>query len=175
MPPVGFLCLAILGLAIMRRKRRHGHILICVGVAGMTLLALPLFSDVLIVGLEQNLPLRPPSDAMPQAIVILGGDVTRTADPPYLLPGLLTTDRLRAGAALYRKTRLPILVTGGTVQLRYPPVAKVMADSLRDDFQVPVTWVEDASDDTWENATFSAEILKKQDIRSRSEEHTSEL
>ena len=41
-----------------------------------------------------------------------------------------------------------------------------MADSLRDDFQVPVSWVEDASDDTWENAAFSAEILKKRGIHS---------
>jgi uncharacterized SAM-binding protein YcdF (DUF218 family) len=165
-PPVGFLCLAILGLLIVRWRRRGGRALICIGLAGLTLLALPLFSDLLIVALEQNLPLEPPPDAMPQAIVILGGDLTRTADPPNVIPGFLTVDRMRAGVALYRRTGLPILVTGGTVQPHHPPVAAVMADSLRDDFQVPVTWVEDASEDTWQNAAFSADILRKQGIRS---------
>jgi uncharacterized SAM-binding protein YcdF (DUF218 family) len=166
LPPVGFLCLAILGLLIVRRRRQLGRWLVSLGLAGMTLLALPMFSDVLIVGLERDLPLRPPADAMPQAIVILGGDLTRTADPPFVLPGLLTEDRLRTGVALYRKTGLPILVTGGVVQPHHTAVAAVMADSLRDDFQVPVSWVEDSSDDTWENAEHSADILKKQGIRS---------
>jgi uncharacterized SAM-binding protein YcdF (DUF218 family) len=165
-PPVGFLCLAILGLVIVWRRRRGGRALICIGLVGLMVLALPLFSDVLIVALEQNLPLKPPPDAMPQAIVILGGDLTRTTDPPYVIPGFLTLDRMRVGAALHRKTGLPILVTGGTVQPHHRPVAAVMADSLRDDFQVPVSWVEDTSEDTWQNAAFSADILKKQGIRS---------
>jgi uncharacterized SAM-binding protein YcdF (DUF218 family) len=165
-PPVGFLCLAILGLVIAWRRRRGGRALICIGLVGLMVLALPLTSDLLIVALEQDLPLKPPPDAMPQAIVILGGDLTRTADPRYVLPGFLTLDRMRAGVALQRKTGLPILVTGGTVQPHHRPVAAVMADSLRDDFQVPVTWVEDASEDTWQNAAFSADILKKQGIRS---------
>jgi uncharacterized SAM-binding protein YcdF (DUF218 family) len=103
---------------------------------------------------------------MPRAIVILGGDLLRTSAAPYALPGFLTLDRLRAGAALHRRTGLPILVTGGSLQPDRPAIATVMADSLRDDFQVPVAWVEDASIDTWENAAFSAEILKKQGIRS---------
>jgi uncharacterized SAM-binding protein YcdF (DUF218 family) len=166
LPPVGFLCLAILGLLIVRLKRRAGRALVCIGLAGLTLLALPLFSDLLIAALEQDLPLKPPPDAMPQAIVILGGDLTRTAGIQQVVPGSLTLDRLRAGVTLYRKTGLPILVTGGTVQPDKPAVATVMADSLRNDFQVRVAWVEDASEDTWQNAAFSADMLRKQGIRS---------
>jgi uncharacterized SAM-binding protein YcdF (DUF218 family) len=120
----------------------------------------------MIIALETNLPVAPAPDAMPQAIVILGGDLARVAGEPFALPGLLTLDRLRAGAALQRRTGLPILVTGGVIQDDRPPIAAIMASSLRDDFHVPVTWVEDGSADTWENATFSAEILKKQGIRS---------
>jgi uncharacterized SAM-binding protein YcdF (DUF218 family) len=166
LPPVCFLWLTILGLLIARRHRPSGRALLCIGVAGLTVLALPLVPDLLIVALEQNLPLNPPADAMPQAIVILGGDLSRTDAAPYALPGFLTLDRLRTGAALHRRTGLPILVTGGTVQPDRPAVATVMADSLRDDFQTPVTWVEDASSDTWQNASFSADILRKQGIRS---------
>ena len=165
-PPVCFLWLAIGGLLLVRRHRRGGCALLCAGLAGLVLSAVPLVSNSLIVALEQNLPLDPPADAMPQAIVILGGDLLRTAATPYALPGFLTLDRLRTGAALYRRTGLPILVTGGTVQPDRPAIATVMADSLRNDFQVPVAWVEDASEDTWENATFSAAILKQHGIRS---------
>jgi uncharacterized SAM-binding protein YcdF (DUF218 family) len=166
LPPVCFLYFVIAGLLIVRHHRRSGRALICTGVVGLALLSIPLVPNLLIVALEQGLPTTPPADAMPEAIVILGGDLLRTDGPPHALPGFLTLDRLREGAALYRRTRLPILVTGGTVQPDRPPVAVIMADSLRNDFQVPVTWVEDASLDTWENAGLSAEMLKQRNIHS---------
>jgi len=165
-PPLCFLFAAILGLLLFRRHQRRGFALACVGVAGLTLLSLPAVPEVMIVALERNLPVIPPPDAMPQAIVILGGDVQRIAEAPHAQSGVLTLDRLRAGAALYRRTGLPILVTGGVVQEDRPPVGALMADSLRDDFQVPVTWIETVSADTWENADMSAAILKKDGVRS---------
>lgn len=165
-PPVSFLVLAIVGLLVRWWHRRLGQALLCVGIACLTLLSLPLVSNLMIAGLEQNLPLTPPPDAMPQAIVILGGDLMRTAAPPGVVPGFLTLDRMREGAALYRRTGLPILVTGGTVQPKHLAVATIMADSLRNDFQVPVAWTEAASQDTWQNAAFSAEILTRQGIHS---------
>ena len=165
-PPIGFLCLAVIGALVARHRRRAGRVLLCISIAGLIVLALPIVPDLMIAGLERNLPLNPPSGALPQAIVILGGDLMTTADAPHVLPGLLTLDRLRAGAALYRRSGLPILVSGGIVQPHRPPIAAVMAESLRDDFQVPVTWVEDGSEDTWENADFTAGILKKQGIHS---------
>jgi uncharacterized SAM-binding protein YcdF (DUF218 family) len=166
LPPVCLLYFAMLGLLIARRHRNGARALLWIGLVGLTLLSIPLVPNLLIVALEQDLPTTPPPDAMPQAIVILGGDLLRNEATPHALPGFLTLDRLREGAALYRRTRLPILVTGGTVQPDRPPVALIMADSLRNDFQVPVTWVEDASRDTWQNAEFTAEILKARGIRS---------
>jgi uncharacterized SAM-binding protein YcdF (DUF218 family) len=166
LPPVCFLYLAIFGFFIIRPYRRFGRALLSIGLIGLTALSLPAVAGSLIIALEHDLPVTPPANAMPQAIVILGGDLMRSSDPPFVLPGLLTLDRLRAGAALRRRTGLPVLVTGGTVQVDHPPIARVMADSLRDDFQVPVEWIEDASADTWQNASLSAVILKKQGIRS---------
>jgi uncharacterized SAM-binding protein YcdF (DUF218 family) len=165
-PPVCLLYCVALGLLLIRRHRRGGVALVCIGLVGLALLSIPLVPNLLILALQQNLPTTPRPDAMPQAIVILGGDLLRNQGTPHTLPGLLTLDRLRAGAALYRRTGLPILVTGGTVKPDRRPVALVMADSLRNDFGVPVTWVEHASVDTWENAELTAEILKQQDIRS---------
>ena len=166
LPPSCFLYLALVGLAIMRRYRQSGRALVCAGLAGLTVLALPAVAVSLIIALELHLPVDPPPNAMPEAIVILGGDLMRNADAPLALPGYLTLDRLRTGAALRRRTGLPILVTGGIVQRDRQAIATIMATSLRDDFQVPVAWVEDTSEDTWQNATFSAAILKQQGIHS---------
>lgn len=166
LPPLCFLYMVLAGFAIERIRRPTGRWLIGFGLAGLIVLSLPVFASSLTVALERNLPMTPPANAMPAAIVILGGDVSRIGEAPFARSGPLTLDRLRAGAALHRRTGLPILVTGGTVQTDRPAVATIMATSLREDFQVPVAWIEPASADTWENAIFSAEILKIQGIHS---------
>ena len=155
-PPVVFLYVMVVGLALGRR--RFGRALIFAGLAGLIAFGMPVVAGSMTVALEQDLPLIPPPNDMPKAIVILGGDVTRA--------GRLTLDRLRAGAALHRRTGLPIMVSGGIVQLERPSVARIMEESLKADFQVPVEWVEDKSGNTWDNAAFSAAILKKQGIDS---------
>jgi uncharacterized SAM-binding protein YcdF (DUF218 family) len=166
LPPVCFLYAALIGPWIGGRHRRIGRALLAVGLICLTLLSLPVVADSLLVSLEWNLPLSPPPDAKPEAIVILGGDVARIAEAPLARSGRLTLERLRAGAALHRKTGLPILVTGGIVQPDRPAVGTLMAASLSEDFQVPVAWIEDASVDTWENALLSAGILQTHNIRS---------
>ncbi len=166
LPPISFLYLVLAGFAIERKRRRTGRCLVGFGLVCLIVLSLPVFASSLTLALERNLPVVPPADAMPTAIVILGGDVSRTGEAPFARAGPLTLDRLRAGAALHRRTGLPILVTGGTVQRDRPAVATLMATSLREDFQVPVTWTENVSADTWENAIFSADLLTKQGIHS---------
>lgn len=166
LPPMCFLYLVMAG-AMIPPRRGVGRALIWVGLTGLVALSLPVVSDLLIFTLEQGLLVRTPMNAAPQAIVILGGDVARSGrSSESTRPGHLTLDRLHAGAELHRRTNLPILVTGGSGQIDYPPVATVMADSLRKDFHLRVEWTENASFDTWENAVFSAEILKKQGITS---------
>jgi uncharacterized SAM-binding protein YcdF (DUF218 family) len=79
-------------------------------------------------------------------------------------PGLLTLDRLRTAAALERRVQLPVLTAGGSTDPELPALAEIMARSLRDDFQVPVAWTENRSLDTWQNAQYSAEILRRHGI-----------
>jgi uncharacterized SAM-binding protein YcdF (DUF218 family) len=162
-PPTCFLYVTLLGLLL---RRRRGAWLAPLGVACLLVCALPVTANTLLHALETGLPRTPSPGAAPEAIVILGGDVQRDAEPPFALPGYLTLGRLRAGAVLWRATRLPVLVTGGTVLPDLPPVAQIMAASLRSDFRVPVTWVEDRSATTWENAFDSAAILKTHGIGS---------
>jgi uncharacterized SAM-binding protein YcdF (DUF218 family) len=107
----------------------------------------------------------------PSAIVVLGGGklkgVLERSD--LMLEDLSKEElqRVRYAALLSKRTQLPILVTGGTPEpsSKYPsPEAQVMAKVLRDEFNVQVSWIEDQSKTTQENAQFSANILDKEKI-----------
>lgn len=167
-PPAPLVLVALLGLLIERRFRRSGRFLLWFAVLGLFVLAMPITSSILIAELEQGMPLTPPADAPAQAIVILGGDISRTGrtGPAVLQVGPLSLERLRAGAELYRRTNLPILVSGGALRSTYTPLAALMASSLTNDFNVPVRWQETESRDTWNNAQLSAAILRKDGINS---------
>ena len=160
LPPTGLVLLILLGLLIGRRG------LGLIAVLLLILLGLPVVSDSLLRSLEEGLPTASPEHP-PQAIVVLGAEVIRADDEKLgVRPGLLTLDQLRAAAALQRRTGLPILVTGGTTQPDTAAVGEVMAQSLQDDFRIPVRWVEAKSADTWANARLSADILHEAGIDS---------
>jgi uncharacterized SAM-binding protein YcdF (DUF218 family) len=167
LPPMLFLFLGMAGMLIARWSRRAGIVLAWFGMLGLLVLAVPAVGTAMYIVLEWDLPLTPPPDAPPQAIVILGGDIGRSGtDVPLLEPGPLSLQRERAGANLYRRTHLPILISGGSLQEGESPLASVMADSMEHDFQVPVQWQETKSLDTWENAHLSAAILRDHGIHS---------
>jgi uncharacterized SAM-binding protein YcdF (DUF218 family) len=167
MPPTGFVVLIAIGLLMRGIWRRTGRRLTWVSLVALILFGMPVVSYSLLLALESGLPLTPPADHPPQAIVVLGAEVIRAHNEKLgIRPGLLTLDRLRTAAALHRRTGLPILVTGGTTQPNTPPVGLVMEESLSDDFQTPPRWVESKSSDTWENARFSADILRADGITS---------
>ncbi len=167
MPPTGFVTLAVIGLLLRGRWYRFGRVLTWAAVAGLLLTSLPMVSYSALIALETGLPTTPPADHPPQAIIVLGGEIARAGQEPLgARPGPLTLDRLRTAVALQRRTGLPILVTGGTVEPDEPPVGLTMEQSLRDDFRTPARWVETKSADTWENARFSDDILRREGIDS---------
>ncbi|HSU04384.1 MAG TPA: YdcF family protein [Acetobacteraceae bacterium] len=167
-PPFNLVLVAIGGLLLMcwRWYRRAGIAIVAISLALLLVLAVPITGQALLVSLEQGLPLEPPKDAPPQAIIVLGAEVEHTLGQPDVTVGPLTLQRLRAAASLYRRTHLPILVSGGTLHEDDPPIAGLMADSLKNDFGVPVQWVETKSFNTWENAGESAAILDPLGLRS---------
>jgi uncharacterized SAM-binding protein YcdF (DUF218 family) len=167
LPPTGFVVLIVIGLLMRGTWRRTGRRLIWASMILLILFGMPVISDSLLLALASGLPMTPPADHPPQAIVVLGAEVIRAHNEKLgIRPGLLTLDRLRAAAVLYRRTGLPILVTGGTTQPNTAPVGLVMEESLTDDFQTPPRWVEANSVDTWENARFSADVLHAEGITS---------
>ena len=101
------------------------------------------------------------------AIVVLGGDVVHHA-PEYgggETVGPLTLERLRYAAHLQRATHLPVLVTGGRISPRDPPLGEIMARVLAEDFGVNSRWVESESRTTLDHARFGAPILRADGVR----------
>lgn len=167
LPPVNLLLFAVVGLFLARYRPRIGWIVTTVSVAGLVLLSMHAVTTPMLSALERNLPMQPPADAPPAAIVVLSGDsLASPSVPGGFTVGGLTLRRLQTAASLHRKTGLPILVTGGSVPRHAPALADLMAQSLRVDFRVETRWQERKSLDTWENARFTAEVLKDAGVSS---------
>jgi uncharacterized SAM-binding protein YcdF (DUF218 family) len=175
-PPVNLLAPVFAGLVLARWRPTAGSALAGFSLGALFLLALPATATSMIAVLEQGLPLTAPPTNPPAAIVILGGDGSELAQTSHdrlddgagkdYGVGPLSLERERAGAALERRTGLPVLVTDGRVDTGNPPIAMLMARSLAEDFAVPITRVEPDSATTWENATLSAAMLRATGIHS---------
>lgn len=167
LPPVSLAWLAFAAVLLSGRYRRVGRAVALISLALLLVLAMPLTGKALLASLGRGLPLTPQAASPPAAIVILGGNVAHSdlTFPPTGV-GSLTLERLQAGAELYRRTKLPVLVSGGTLRRTTVPLAVLMEQSLGRDFEVPVRWMEPDSLDTWENAERSTAILESQGIRS---------
>jgi uncharacterized SAM-binding protein YcdF (DUF218 family) len=165
-PPLNLILFAIAGLILAKWWRRAGLAITAVCLVCMLLLSLPLVANDLIFSLEQGLRLPGPGEP-PQAIVVLSGETDHVLDQtPDEVVGPVTLERERAAAGLWRRTGLPVLVSGGVLRHDKVAVAQLMADSMEHDFGVPVRWVEGRSETTWENAADSAAILLPLGIRS---------
>ncbi len=170
LPPACFILLIGLGYLLRTRWPATGRSLSAVSILLLLVLSTNAGALLLLAPLEHQvrpLDYRAPSGA--QAIVILTSGSVEQA-PDYLgndMPDQVALVRMLYGAHLQHATKLPILVTGGIVSTnaKAQPLASVMARVLREDFKTPVTWVEDESKDTLQNASFSARILKAARIR----------
>lgn len=162
-----FSLLTAVGWLLRRRFRAVANVLIACAAIGLYALATPLVGTRLLHMLELEPPPALPAQApAPQAIVVLAGDLAASRSGGRAdTVGPLTLDRIRTAARLHRDTGLPILVSGGVLRGGTVSVAAAMEVALMTDFRVPVRWVEDASRNTYENAQFSAAILRRANIR----------
>lgn len=167
LPPLSLVVLALAGWRLSGRYRVAGRTLVVLAVALLLGLSTGAGSRLLVAPLEnRSLPVPDPVAAQAGAIVILGGGRTFAApeDGGRDQPGTQTLVRLRHGARLQRLTQLPVLVSGGAPDRGGDSEAVVMARALRDDFQVPVRWIEDTSENTAQNATHAAVQLREAGI-----------
>ena len=166
MPPGGIVLTLLVGLLLVRGVL--GRLFIFFGATLLLLMSLPQVAASLVWDLEPYPALTAESlrEGPAQAILVLGGD--RYSWAPELggdTVGGMTLQRLRYAAWLQRETGLPLYVTGGSPPHEDPPLGRLMAKVLEEEFGVPVAGVEERSRTTWENAQYAAEMLGSDRIR----------
>jgi uncharacterized SAM-binding protein YcdF (DUF218 family) len=168
-PPNLFILLAMLGVLLAWRWTRLGLAVATIGTILLYLASLPVVADCLIWSVETLAVTmtNPASAARPEAIVVLSGDYRpgeKPGEPDTVGP--LTLERLAEAAYQQRRLGLPVLVSGGRPRDADESLARLMSTSLERDFGIPVRWREERSGNTYENAAFSAEMLRQAGIRS---------
>jgi uncharacterized SAM-binding protein YcdF (DUF218 family) len=164
LPPLNGLLLIGLGWVLWWRRPRLARGLIGGGALLLLLLSLPIVGKTMVRALEGE-PLRVEALRNAQAIVVLGAGRYREA-PEYGgdTASVSTLVRLRYAAKLHRESGLPILVTGGKPDGGDISEAEAMRRVLADEFGVAVRWVEGESNNTAENAQFSATLLRRHGV-----------
>lgn len=159
--PPGCLVVALFALGHYLRGRCRPAALVCAGVAALTWAgSTRVFSDALMRPLEYkySAPAKPAGDV----IVVLGGGA-RDGDGVFsaserLAPG--TLERVSAAYILHKKTRLSLLISGGTPYSSMSEAAAAAAYLV--ELGVPKAKIitEEASRDTVENAAFTRRICE---------------
>lgn len=159
-PPNLFILLAMIAVLIAWQRKPFGLAVATAAIGLLYLAAMPITADLLIRWVETIAFDEPTlaSDQPPGAIIILSADVRRSSIPgvPDIV-GPLTLERLAEAARKWRRLGLPILVSGGPPDA---PLAALLSRVLQEDFRVPVQWREERSQNTFENALYSTEILR---------------
>lgn len=156
-----------IALLLWRRYEKLARILLVSVFWLFWLLSTPFVSEQGVYWLEsKTLAL---TDNLPEAdaIVILGaGTYFHAPEYDYQdIVGIGALPRLHYGAKLYRSTHKPILVSGGKPLGDYVPESEQMRVTLEQDLLVPVTWSENASDNTFENARNTFRLLEQSGIK----------
>jgi len=150
--------------------RAKSHRILVLAVAALLLCSWPPAAWLATRPFEMRYSPHPrlPEDA--QALVVLSSAVYPESPPlPAARLGSDTFERCQYAAWLYSHWRnLPVLASGGGRSAEddeTPPYAMVMREALeKEGVPAPAIWTEERSRSTYENALFSAEILRKKGI-----------
>jgi uncharacterized SAM-binding protein YcdF (DUF218 family) len=165
LPPAPLLIAALAGWLLRTRWPSLAAWMVGLAIGLLYALSTPMVAGLLMSCLQTDPPLDVAEARRAAAIVVLSGDLSaRSLEYGGDTVGGLTLQRLRYAARLQHETALPVLVTGGRFRKSSQPLAILMADTLTSEFGVPVRWTEDRSQSTFENATFTAALLKDSGI-----------
>ncbi len=170
LPIASLLLLSFYGCFYVLKNKGKGGGLLITPLLCLFVLSLPVVSISL--GLLQQkysaLDYSVVANIKPQAIVVLAGGVSNFS-PEFeasMTVNSRTLMRARYTAYLAKKTKLPILVSGGSVfGNNKESEATILAALLQDEFNVPVKWMEMKSRNTAENAIYSKKTLAKFNIQ----------
>jgi uncharacterized SAM-binding protein YcdF (DUF218 family) len=162
-PPTIFIVISLCGAIIVLLRPRTGAMIVLASSIFLYLFATPAVSMLLVQHLTSLVPISNVALTNSQAIVVPGVDIKwgNGADIPSYV-GLQTLERLARTAQLYRRLRLPVVVSGGGRS--GISLANLMRQELEQNFQIPVQYVEDKSFNTYENALYTSRVLKADNI-----------
>lgn len=101
-----------------------------------------------------------------QAIVVLTGGMYTGPEYGKVTPGSDALPRLNYAVYLHRQTNLPIVIVGGkTNEGQSISLARAMADTLRDEYAITQTILEERSRTTEEHARYLPPILAEHGIQ----------
>lgn len=163
LPPGLIITMFLCGLGVRRRWRRTGQGLMIASGALLYLFSIPPLAGEMREFLYHRYPPLLDTGGLPPrigAIVVLGGGMRNNPEFGGLDVGLSSLFRLRYGARLHRETGLPLLVTANEA------LANAMHRVLKEEFGVPVRWVEGESFNTADNVRLSGKILNREGIGS---------
>lgn len=166
LPPLSLLLLGLAGLLLWHKHPLIARTLVSSTVILLWLLSTPFLADALLHTLEVPPLAQTNKTTSADAIVVLGGGTYFNA-PEYGndTVGNASLARIRYAAKLYKSTGKPILLTGGTPLGNSISEAALMKLVLEQEFDIPVKWVEDKSDNTLENARYSSRLLEQSAIK----------
>ncbi|MDQ7049529.1 MAG: YdcF family protein [Enterobacterales bacterium] len=178
-PPGSSFALLFIAWKLFKKYRRKAQILLAVAFIQLYSLSLPVVADYLESQLQTESALSPKQvkqleldtseDSLQpkRAIVVLSagrrkiaaeyGDIDTVSSK--------TLQRLQYAAWLHQKTQLPLLVSGGSPQNDATAEGVLMNQTMLSAFNIAPKWIEAKSRNTFENAEFSAEILRQQNIK----------
>ncbi|GAB5045892.1 YdcF family protein [Thermodesulfovibrio sp. TK110] len=145
-------------MAVLEKKRKFIRFLAILSALFVYLISIEPVKDLLLYPLEKNYAVTEKLNA--DAIVILGGGT-------YSLDSFTedTSNRLLAGYRIYKKTKLPVIVSGGAVEGRIPDSA-AMAEMLKKLGVESGKIIEETkSKDTAQNASYVSEICKEKNFK----------
>ncbi len=169
LPPGGLLLLLLAAWWLRRRAPRLAALCFVLGFGGLWLMSLPVTVEWAARMIESEVALDRSQwrglGQRAQAIVVLGAG-REQSDPAWGAdqPSHIALERLRYASRLAEASGLPILASGGLHYGEPPSEALLAAEALQRDFATETRWLEERSRTTWENALYSAEILKKAGI-----------
>lgn len=168
-PPGNLSLFLILGL-VCQKWRGWMIALFIIGIAQALILSIPLVANRLLSSLEKQYPPQAQlwlTKPLPEAIVVLGAGRNQEAiEYGGTISSNTEMERLSYAAYLHNQTGLPILLSGGVASgSQNKSEAVYMQEVLETIFRVPTKWLETRSHTTWENATYSDEILAAANIQ----------
>lgn len=166
LPPGLFVLLLAVALLLMRRWRRLAGAIVAFVAAALFALSLPAVTNPMLQSLVQHQPWK--SDAASAdagAIVVLTGGIELAPEYDAPIASLSSVQRARYAVYLHRRTRLPILVSGGNPRRAAISEAEAVRRLIEDDWRIPVRWVEDKSDDTEDSARLARAMLAQAGVR----------